>query len=479
MTNSRYNIVIVGAGTAGMTCAIEAAQRGLKVAVLEKSDHIGGAMHWSGGHMSGGGTKLQKRKGIDDTPEKHFNEILKINKRTGDLDLIKKAVELGPRTIDWLDDLGLDFAPECPRLVYGHVPYETPRTHYGLENAKSILKVIQPLWNEQIINGNISLFLHHRVNGLFANSGRYDTVQASNKEGEYLFSGDHIFLTTGGYGSNPSFFNKKHPGLPLVSAAYPTATADGHKLLESIGSEFRFADCHLSSVGGIEQIQGSGRCDFYEGWANVLTSVYRQPRDIYVTDDGERFMREDEENADTRERILQEYNIWHFWIIFDEESLMEKDADGNENSILINWNYKKIKEESKNERFLFAANSIEGLAKKTGIHEENLKKTVLSFNQYVDSGKDIAFGRTHLKNKIKKGPFYALKVHASVLVTFGGMKVNADLEIQSVNGNTMNGLYAAGELLGLGSTSGDAFCSGMAITPALGFGRWLGQNVEA
>ena len=73
-----YDILIVGAGTAGMACAITAAQNGAKVGVIEKADHIGGAMHWSGGHMSGAGNRHQKAKGIEDSVEKHYQDIVRI-----------------------------------------------------------------------------------------------------------------------------------------------------------------------------------------------------------------------------------------------------------------------------------------------------------------------------------------------------------------------------------------------------------------
>jgi len=117
-----YDILIIGAGTAGMACAITAAQHGAKVGVIEKSDHVGGALHWSGGHMSAAGNRWQRSKGIEDSIEKHYQDILRINNNSGNLDLIRLAVEEAPKTIDWLDDLGFEFAPECPRIIYGHVP---------------------------------------------------------------------------------------------------------------------------------------------------------------------------------------------------------------------------------------------------------------------------------------------------------------------------------------------------------------------
>ncbi len=478
MAMKDYDIIVVGAGTAGMMCAIFAAKRGLRTMVLEKADHIGGAMHWSGGHMSAGGTKLQKRLGIEDSPEKHYEDIMRINGGSGDLALIRKAVDLAPQLIDWLDDNGFEFDPIAPRIVYGHVPYETPRTHYGVESAKTTLKTMMPHWEKGVAAGLITVALEHEVQRVSKIGDRYSKVHCTTQDGEKVYEGHHILLTTGGYGSNPEFFNDQHPGIPLVSAAYPTATGDGHLMIMKEHGSMRFSEHHLSSMGGIENPNGSGRCDFFEGWASVLTSVYRQPRDIYVDQQGDRFITEDEINPDTRERVMLANDIWHFWIIFDEAALLERDDQGNENPIIINWNTEKIKLEAERERFLYRADTIKELSAKINIPPNNLIKTVNNFNAMVDNDHDPDFGREYLKNKISEAPFYALKVHASVLVTFGGVNVNANLQVLNKEGDVLEGLYAAGELIGLGATSGSAFCSGMSITPALSFGRWLGDTLK-
>jgi len=110
---------------------------------------------------------------------------------------------------------------------------------------------------------------------------------------------------------------------------------------------------------------------------------------------------------------------------------------------------------------------------------EQLQSTIHDFNQKVDQEKDEDFDRAYLKNKIKDAPYYAILVHASVLVTFGGINANKDLQLLDKDGSVMPGLYGAGEFLGLGATSGSAFCSGMAITPALSFGRILGRRLAS
>ncbi|NRB52071.1 MAG: FAD-dependent oxidoreductase [Saprospiraceae bacterium] len=470
-----YDILIVGAGTAGMACAITAAQNGATVGVIEKADHIGGALHWSGGHMSAGGTRRQKAQGIEDSPIKHYEDIVALNEGTGDLDLIRLATEEAPHTIDWLEDLGFEFAPECPRIIYGHIPYNTARTHYGVDKALSIFKVLKPLWDEQVEKGQIDCYLEHSMVGLRIQGEGSKQVVAKNREEERVLEAPFVVLTTGGYGSDPTYFAEKHPGVPLLSSTYPTATGDGHRVVEDAGGDFEFAQYHLPSLGGVAL--SPGRCNFNEAWAMVLTSIYRQPREVYVNAEGRRFMAEDESNADTRERIVTQQTDWKFWLIFDEAALQERGENGMENPIMIGWDTARIKAAAAEERFLWRANDLQGLAEKCGLPADTLADTIRDFNQKVQAKVDVDFGRAYLENPVLEPPFYALEVQASVLVTFGGMKVNDRLQLLDRQGEPMPGLYAAGELLGLGATSGKAFCSGMAITPALSFGRLLGRNL--
>jgi len=446
-----YDLIIIGAGTAGMTCAIEAAERGASVVVIEKDDKIGGAMHWSGGHMSAGGTRLQKRKNIEDSIADHLEDILSINKGTGDQELISLAVHEAPVTLDWLDELNFPWAPECPRIIYGHVPYTKPRTQYGVNKAISIYETILPLWDAQVAAGRITCLFGHNFTGLQKTGDRYNEVLGQNAQGDFSLKSKNIVLTTGGYGSNPKFFKEKHGNIPLVSSTYPNSTGEAFITMEKIGAAFRMQDYHLPSLGGMELEPNSGRANFNEAWAMVLTSVYRRPRDIYVTSEGHRFMNEDEVDADKREREVIKLKDWMFWVIFDEAALMERDDNGNENPIVIGWNSDQIKAEAKKNKALFSAATIDELCEKTGINPMNLKGTITSYNNMVLNGADPDFERAYLENKIEQAPYYALKVHASVLVTFGGLTVNKNLQVLDTEGKTMNGIYAAGEALGLGA----------------------------
>ncbi len=154
-----YDVVIIGAGTGGIPCAVEAARHGARVLLVEKDARIGGTLHTSGGHMSAAGTRRQRERGIADSVERHLADIERISGGTARADLVQLAARHAPETIDWLDEHGFDFAPESPRLVYGHEPYGVPRTYYGKDGGLSILAVLKRLLDEQVAAGRVELWL--------------------------------------------------------------------------------------------------------------------------------------------------------------------------------------------------------------------------------------------------------------------------------------------------------------------------------
>jgi len=83
----RMEVVIVGAGTAGMPCATEAVCAGAQVLVVEQAERPGGALHVSLGQMSGAGSQLQAVRGIKDSAVAHLQDINRINRGTGRPDL--------------------------------------------------------------------------------------------------------------------------------------------------------------------------------------------------------------------------------------------------------------------------------------------------------------------------------------------------------------------------------------------------------
>jgi succinate dehydrogenase/fumarate reductase flavoprotein subunit len=456
-----------------MACAIEAAKRGKRVVVVEKTSRIGGTLHTTGGHMSAGGTRRQAQMGIADSPDNHFADVMRICGNTADEALVRLACQLAPTTLDWLDDLGFDWEPDTPRFVFGHVPYETPRTAWGREAGKSILAVLEPLYHHYEAEGLIETWLNSDIGTLLVDdSGAVVGATAQRLGSTEVITARHTILTTGGYAANAARFARYHPTLPrLISTAEVASQGDAVDRAEAVGGQIRFADRHISSIGGVELDPNSGRADYWAAWAMVFTSQYRMPRDIYVNERGERFMNEELLSPDDRERIIGRQPGGRFWVILDEAGLTQSEP------LIRNWPVERLKAAAAEGKFMWRADSLAELAQKTGLPAEAMAQSVATYNRAVQEGGGDPQRRTYLETDISQPPYYALLCYLTSLISFGGLAVDGQLRVTRANGSPVQNLYAAGELLGAGATSGNAFCGGMLVTPALSFGRYLGLSL--
>ena len=181
-------VIVVGAGTAGMPCAITLAEHGVQVAVLEKADNVGGALHLSAGQMSAAGSRLQRSKGIEDSPEHHLADVMRLGHGKADPAIVRLAVEEAGASIDWLEELGFPFPDDQPIIYYGHDPYTRARTYWGVELGISVLNTVQPRFEELVAEGSIDLRLGHRLTDLLVEVAG----EAGALRGEIDFDGDLV-----------------------------------------------------------------------------------------------------------------------------------------------------------------------------------------------------------------------------------------------------------------------------------------------
>jgi succinate dehydrogenase/fumarate reductase flavoprotein subunit len=469
-----YDLIIIGIGTAGMPCAIAAAEKGAKILAIEK-DRVGGTLHLTAGHMSGGGFRRQIEDfKIQDSPQTHYDDVMRVSFDTAEPHIVKLATQEAPKFIDWLDSQGFDFVEDTPRFVYGHVPYETPRTVWGKEAGLSIFKILKPHYDKYEQSGNITTLEGHKLIDLIIENNKVIGVQVEEiANGKiHQFYAKNTVITTGGYASNPTLFARFHPWMSrLISTASPNSQGEGIMIAEKSGAKIWGKEKHLSSLGGLELKEGEGRADYWTAWAILFTSKYRMPKEIYVNDNGERFLNEEILSPDDRERIITQQPNHRFWVIMDEKGLTESEP------LIRDWSYDKMKAEAENSNFIFKANSIEELAQKTGLPLKNLKKSIKTYNEAVDGKITDPMGREVLSHGIKNPPYYCFLSYLTSLISFAGIAVDEDLQVINENNDKIGGLYAAGEALGAGATSGNAFCGGMLVTPALSLGRYLGDKL--
>lgn len=468
-----FDVVVVGAGTAGMACAITLAEQGVpRIALVEKDAVVGGALHLSAGQMSGSRSRLQQAQGVDDSPEAHLADINRLGHGKADQQVARLAVEEAGATIDWLEQLGFPFPADQPIIYYGHDPYTTARTYWGPELGVSILKVVQPRLEELVAEGRIQLLLGHRLTALIEEDGRVTGIraEADGAGAEVELRAPAVALTSGGYGASRALFDRFHPGLNVLLGARHTSQGEGLLAAEAVGAGVRGATNHLSTVGGIETAPGTGTSDLWEALANTNAN-HRMPREIYVNAAGERYIAEDEPSQDAHERALAAQG-GRIWLVFDEAAIGGDDDE----PLVVGWSAEMLREHAAAGVIAWQAGSVEELAQRAGIDPAGLTRTVAAWNASCAAGSD-PLGRRALGSPVASAPFYALRTDGVTVISWGGITVDGELRVTRADGTPIGGLYAAGEVLGAAATMGDAFCSGMAVTPAMSLGRWLGRRL--
>jgi len=466
-----FDLIVVGAGTAGLPCAIEAAAAGARVLLLEKGATVGGTLHVSGGHMSAAGTRRQRERGIADSVERHFEDIQRISNKTASRhDLIRLAIENAPAMVDWLEANGFEFAPETPRIVYGHEPYSVPRTYYGKDEARSTLALFERLLQPHVDSGAILLLTRCRVRRLLVDAGRVTGVEADRDGTTTRAEAPSVVLTTGGFAAADELFARIE-GAPLVSAAHETSTGDGLVMAQSLGAAVAGKGQYLPTFGGLPAQDDPRRVQWKD--RPLLVATERPPWEIYVDRHGRRFIAEDDPSIDEKERALARIPDLTFFTVFDDRAL---EASPN---IVVGWSAADMREKAGRRAGVFQAPTLRELAERAGIDAAGLAATVARYNAHAASGRDPDLGRKFLPAPIARPPFYAMKNHGITLITFAGVDVDSELRVRREDGSIIPGLYAAGEILGAAATMGNSFCGGMLVTPCIVFGRLLGKRLAA
>ncbi|MEV6162777.1 FAD-dependent oxidoreductase [Streptomyces sp. NPDC052052] len=471
------DVVVVGAGPGGIACAIAAAEGGARVVLLEKAEDIGGALPWSGGHLSAGGFSLQRARGIEDDPERHWQDIVRISGGTGREDLTRLTLAEQPSVLEWLLDAGLAVDPETPRIVHGHEQYLVPRTVHAVEvpGGPAVLRVLRPLLAPHLVSGAVRLHCRARVSELLTTGpgpapdrgdDRSDVrVTGVRTEDGRVFTGAAVVLATGGFGHDPDLFAELD-NAPLTTSAAPTATGDGIRLGRSVGAAIQGRGKYLPTFGGLPPEPGTLRVD----WVHrpQLVAPERPPWEVYVDVHGRRWTAEDEPSIDRKERALALLERMTFWTVFDARALRSS------RPMVHGWTPEEFDAACGHRLGLHRAPDLDTLARLAGIDPDGLAAEVARYNGYVAAGHDPDFGRTHLPAPVAEPPFYAVENRPVTVITFAGLDVDAGLRVRREDGRVIPGLYGVGEVIGSAAVNGNAFCSGMCLTPALAFGRILG-----
>ena len=467
--SNQWDILIVGAGTTGMPAAIKASERGAKILVIDVADQVGGTLHLSAGSFSGAGSKLQKSKGIEDTPEKHFQECLRINHGTGDFDKMRMWQDNAGETLDWLMDLGLEYPEDQPMAAAGHEPYETARISTPVDGGRGYLRVLKTKFEEVIDSGSVELRLNAKMTNLLVEAdGSVSGIHAENEQGKQVELRAAItLLACGGYSNSDALWKEFH-NRPKRGYAYRLSNGDGIQAARKLGAQVQLGENLMVTFGGTIDIDSPE-----DYWIHTLSFPdMRPPWEIYVNQDGRRFMNEENTSQDFRERTIVNQPDWLCWVIYDQAI---RDESSNLFQVFDNaWNDEKIARAFDTHPDFCKADSIEDLAEQTGMPFNTLKTTIEQYNKGREVDSD-SWGRKHTPLPIEKPPFYAIKHYGIAVCGFAGIVCDNQLRILDANGAPIPNLYAGGEILGMGLW-GNAFLGGSSIGGCLTMGRLLGER---
>lgn len=466
----RYDYVIVGAGTAGIPAAIFASRRGAQVLLIDAAESVGGTLHLANGQIAAGGTRLQKAKGIRDTADLHFDDIMRLSNGLADAAVMRQTADHAPTTVDWLLDGGLTPLPDHP--VTGDSPgrpaYATPRYLWGANAGRDLLAVVARELQPEIESGRVTVRLNTRVSDLLTDpaGGVIGVVAATGGE-THVFRGRHIVLATGGYAMNPTLFRALvgHPA--YAGGSYPTNQGDGLVMARKLSAALRGQALHRAGTGSIltgEEFPARVYARFN------TTPQERMPWEIWVDDGGRRFIREDEPETNARARAVVGLANLRYAVVFDQ-TIFDRSPVG-----VPRWTKETMIEHFGVHPMFHRADTIEALARAARIDAAGLSATIADYNRAVESGAD-SLGRVHMPLPIATPPFYAVTHLGHSATSSTGLSVDAQLRVLREDGSVIPNLYAAGEVLGSGATLGDAFVPGMMLTPALVLGRLLGERL--
>ena len=484
------DVVVIGAGGAGMTAAMTAADAGQKVVILESQAMVGGNSARATGGMNAAKTVYQDENefdqaaGVEKTlataaekyadnetitalaktvseqwaayqanPTGYFDsvELMELDTMVGgkginDPELVKTLCEGTADAIDWLDENGITL-----HNVSSFGGASVKRIHRPVNEEGKVVSVgayMIPLLQENCEKRGIDIVLNTTVDTILTDAnGAAVGVSGTDKDGNtVVVNAKSVILATGGFGANLDMVTQYKPEL----AGFMTTNAAGAQ-----GQGIAMATAIGAGTVDMDQIQIHPTVE--ANTAALITEGLRGDGAILVNANGERFIDE----VGTRDvvsaaEIAQPGS--YSWLIVDQAM-----ADA---SSVIQGYIKK--------GYTKTGATYEELAKELDVDPATFANTMETWNGYVEAKNDPDFGRTSFANPLNNGPYYAIKVTAGVHHTMGGVTINSATEVLKEDGTVIPGLFAAGEVTG--GVHGANRLGGTAVADFVVFGRIAGES---
>ena len=444
---SNFDVIVVGAGLTGLAAAATLVEEGRSVALLEKQPSPGGSTAMSGGWFAFSGTEEQARDGIDDDDETFIAEMRETGEGRTDEGLLRAYVENQHEAYAWMK--GFAASVGVVKVSSGQT---RARSHHV--DIHALLRALRERVEQHSSSAILTGCRARRL--MVGEDGSVAGVEAVTPGGttRYLSRGG-VILATGGFSRSRElleiFAPEQNAGIPYGGAGN---TGDGLTMAWQLGAGFRDMG-YVRGTFGSHPLTGE---DEHE----LLTANYMGA--IIVNEQGRRFADESVSYKTLGSKVLEQSGGLGFEIF--DAVVRAKSQPGIPLSDIDHLEAKG---------HLFKADTIEGLADAAGINSAGLVQQVARYNTALEAGEPDEFDRTGLVSgvgellPIVQPPFYAYPAKSLMTSTYAGLTVTPKAEVLRVDGTTIDGLYAAGELVG--GFHGAAYMTGTSLSKSLIFGR--------
>ena len=416
--DSECDIVIIGAGGAGLTAATEAASKGAKVLVLEKMAIVGGNSNFSTGGINACYTKEQERLGIKDSKEVFYNDTMRGGQYLNDPNLVRTLIDNSAAMVEWLQTpmIGADLSD------VGAFGGATNKRIHRPKGGGAIGAHIIPLLQKAALKQGAEIRLNNKVIDILSNNGRACGVKVAYAGGEYTVRAKAVIVATGGFGANPEMIEFYQASLAgFATTNHKGATGDAFKMVEKF-------DAQLIQM---EQIQIHPTV--VKGTGIMITEAVRGNGAILVNKAGRRFVNEMETRDIVSAAVLKNPER-SAYLIFDQN---------------VRDSLKAIETYAKQNLLSEGATLLE-LSRMIAVDAVALEYTIDEYNKAVLAKKDTEFGRNpeSMERTISTPPFYAIEIEPAIHHTMGGLKINTKAQVLNKLNLPVPGLFAAGEVTG-------------------------------
>lgn len=441
-------LVVVGGGLAGHCAAIEAADGGAQVLLLEKEPAVGGSTVLSGGSFAFAGTELQRRNGVEDSDALLFEDLRRVGENGNDVAVVQAYVAGQLDTYHWLAGNGVAF--DKLFLAAGH---SVPRAHS--RNPREVLEILAGVAarSKRVTTRTatpVRRLVRPRIDGpvegvMVEHEGNFRAIRAARG----------VLLASGGFSRNDRLLKLFAPSQAATMRAGGAGnTGDGLVMAWHLGAGMR-------DMGFIKGTFG-GHPGAKPGEHALMLPIYVGA--IAVNAKGERFISESKSYKLIGDAVLKQPDAIGYQV-FDQR-IYDKGTPGIPTMAF---------QDKHALGQVLSAPTLEALAARLGVDAAGLARTVAEYNAAVDGGEDTRFGRGGLSMeygklaRIDAPPFYGYPSRSVVVATYCGLAVDPQMRVHDVFDEPIGNLYAAGELIG--GLHGNAYMTGSSLGKAAIFGR--------